>query len=113
MSDIVFPCSKCGKDIQCDEQFKGQNIVCPLCGKDTIIPLTQPKQTRLSVAAHEKPAAPPPSHPHPLEVKKKGGSALDKTMATARRRKITNIIIVVALLIALPVIGVIFFPDIF
>ncbi|MDB6053835.1 MAG: hypothetical protein JWN25_1358 [Verrucomicrobiales bacterium] len=111
MSDIIFPCSKCGKDIQVDEQFKGQSIVCPICNKETVIPLTQPKQTRLTVAPHEKPTAPAPLHPQPVQTKKKGGTALDKTVATARRRKITNAIIVVALLIALPVIGYKFFPD--
>jgi hypothetical protein len=56
MSEFVFQCPSCQKDIQCDESLGGQSVQCPTCGGKSIAP--NPKASKLSVAAHQ------PVQPH-------------------------------------------------
>jgi hypothetical protein len=57
MSDFKFACPLCDQHIKCDERLGGQQIKCPSCGGDILIPLPQ------SPAA--APPPPPPSPPQP------------------------------------------------
>src|ERR1035437_6686026 len=38
MSEFIFPCPQCGKDIQCDESYSGMQINCPICQSPIVVP---------------------------------------------------------------------------
>jgi hypothetical protein len=38
MSEFIFPCPSCGKDIQCDESYSGMQINCPICQGAIVVP---------------------------------------------------------------------------
>src|SRR5450759_3088004 len=38
MSEFIFPCPQCGKDIQCDESYSGAQINCPICQSPIVVP---------------------------------------------------------------------------
>jgi DNA-directed RNA polymerase subunit RPC12/RpoP len=53
MGEFKFSCQHCGQNIQCDEQWAGQQIACPACSQSLIIPQFRP-------VAIPVPAAPAP-----------------------------------------------------
>jgi hypothetical protein len=74
MADIKFPCPTCQQSIVCDELWCGQEIQCPSCKAQLVVPRQEaaeqpslvPKPptagaSKLSIGRHEKPPGPPPS----------------------------------------------------
>lgn len=65
MSDLQFPCPDCHQTIQCDAQFAGHALECPLCHHQITAPAAQTgpatgaKPGKLALGAHT-PGGPPP-----------------------------------------------------
>jgi len=38
MAEFKFSCQGCGQHIQCDQQWSGQQIICPVCGASLTVP---------------------------------------------------------------------------
>ena len=38
MAELVFNCPHCGGSVQCDSQYAGQTVACPLCQGGIIVP---------------------------------------------------------------------------
>lgn len=76
MSDLQFPCPQCHQTIQCDNQFAGQALQCPLCHNDITAPAAETAPTpaakpgRLSLGAHT------PGGPPPVSTLQTGGAPL-------------------------------------
>jgi hypothetical protein len=78
MSTFNVNCPLCSQTIECDAQFAGQEVQCPGCGGNILLPALEAAapapppaggRTRLNVAPGPKPhaasAPPPPSYPPP------------------------------------------------
>jgi hypothetical protein len=64
MAEFKFSCQGCGQHIQCDEQWCGRQISCPVCGASLTVPPAQAAPAAVLVpraqpATAEVPASPP------------------------------------------------------
>ena len=64
MADIKFSCAQCGQHISCDEQWSGQQIQCPICQNNLVVPHIHPPPAAAAPAATpQAPEPPAPSRP--------------------------------------------------
>ncbi len=84
MPNLQFPCPSCTQTIECEEQYAGLELTCPMCQAAVVAPAapepvaaptvstaTAPKKNRLSVsasAAHTAHAAAPQTQSHQVYV---------------------------------------------
>lgn len=58
---MTFPCPHCGERLTAPDERAGKALVCPLCGKSTLVP----GQPREAPAEPNEPGAPSPGSPSP------------------------------------------------
>jgi len=77
MSETKFLCSGCGQKIQCDDQYAGQQILCPACQATITVPQPPPVPIKIQQAT----APPPPALPsvRPVAAASPARSASGKT----------------------------------
>jgi DNA-directed RNA polymerase subunit RPC12/RpoP len=75
MAEIKFSCPHCGQNIQCDPQWGGQQIACPACSNNLIVP-------RLASIVAPAPAASRPQPASQPQVAVRAANAAPKSSKT-------------------------------
>ena len=60
MRDLKFACPHCEQHIQCEDDLAGQNINCPACGREVLVPKL-PDEHHLRITTGRVPV---PTHAH-------------------------------------------------
>jgi hypothetical protein len=101
MSAFTFNCPQCAQAIQCDPQWAGQLIQCPLCQAEVTVPTPPPPQKaggRLSVVPISHADRPPVPISAAAQQRPSGMSTSSGGMSDKTKRIIKNVVVLAILL---------------
>ena len=88
MAEFIFPCPRCGQNIQCDTGYAGTQIKCPACQQAIVVP---------QAAA----VPPPPPRPAAPTAGRKFSSPPEAQPSPAKSSRSRNVLIIVAAVVVL------------
>lgn len=81
--NIVINCPHCNQEMVIDDSGVGQNVPCPTCSKDFVIPQGRPEEEVMKEHAAKAATASTPAAPKPEEKKEEKKPQLSKEEAAA------------------------------